>query len=192
MRNKYLVLGFFLTIFSLMGNEVFLEGKIGYFHPTNHRFRESHSGNVIWGLELDYQIWRPLYSWIGVDYFTQGGHTDGLNDHTRADMVRINIGLELLYDQFWIQPYLGAGPQATYLKTHVDSEYLVRREWNWGIGALFKTGILFKINSFLLADLFANYSWQTVDMKRFHCKNVVTHRADISGISVGAGVGYRF
>ena len=183
---------FFLICGALNGHDCFLEGKIGYFLPTNNRFQKIYPGGPIYGLEFDYQIWNPIYSWIEIDYFTKTGRTEESGDHTQIQLVQLSLGFQWIYNQHWIQPYIGAGPQATYLNSHVDSEFLIRKESKWGIGALFKTGFVAKISKAFLIDLFTNYSWQTMDMHRPHQKKLVTHKANVSGFSFGGGIRYRF
>lgn len=173
-------------------NECFVEANAGYFLPTNSRFKKTCSGSGIYGFGVDYQIWKYLYSWLGADYFTQSGHTQGGHNHVRTEMIRINAGLKCIYNSYRIRPYIGFGPQAAYLNTHVNSSYLIRKQSNWGAGCILNGGINIIIFRSCILDLFSSYSWQTVDMHRTSHKKVIVHNADISGFTFGGGLGYRF
>lgn len=181
-----------LACASIYANECFLEGKVGYFLPTGSRFKKSFSGNAIYGVEFDIHVKKAIYSWMGIDYFYQSGKaTNGSSGNIQ--MGRLNAGFMLVSPYFeMVQPYLGAGPQLTYIHTHVNDPFLIHNEGNWGAGGLFRTGIWIKPICHLLIDIFANYSQQTISMDSTKNKPVIARRADVSGFSFGAGLAYMF
>ncbi|MBX7067661.1 MAG: hypothetical protein K1X28_10575 [Parachlamydiales bacterium] len=187
---KFLYLLFACT--ALFSNECFLEAKAGYFLPTGSRFKKVFSGSGIYGLEFDIHVKKAVYSWMGVDYFYQSGNaTNGSSGNIQ--MARLNAGLMLVSPYFEkIQPYLGAGPQLTYIHTHTSAPTLIHNQGNWGAGGLFRTGVYIKPFCHFLIDIFANYSQQTISMHQTKRKPVTLHKADVSGFSFGAGLAYRF
>ena len=182
----------FTSCAAISANEGFIEAKAGYFLPTNSRLKKNCSGSGIYGLEGNYQLWKYLYSWLGADYFTQSGHTQGQHNHISMQIVRINAGLKCIYNRYHIRPYIGFGPQAAYLNTHVNSSYLIRKQSNWGAGCILNGGVNMIISHSCILDFFSSYSWQTIDMHRTRHKKVIIHDANISGFTFGGAWGYRF
>ncbi len=178
---------------ALCANDCFIEAKVSYFQPTNHRFKENFSGGINYGLEFDYQLCDPVYTWLTLDYFTKKGHTKENHDHSQVNIARIGFGPKYyFYNNTCVQPYLGIGPQVAYLHTHVDSSHLIRKKTKWGFGALFKSGLNYNITERLLVDVFADYSWLIMNMHNNSQKKVIVHRANLSGFYFGGGIGYRF
>ena len=181
-------------LFSLPGaaSDLLLEARASYFYPLDERFRESCPGGGMYGLEFDYPIYRPLFGWAEVDYFYQNGHTQGDHDSTHLDMMKYSLGLKYIYRAHRFQPYVGFGPLATWVHTHVDSSFLIRSESRWGMGFLAKGGLFILIAKSCFIDLFTDYSWQKINFKRKNGKKVLIHNADVSGLSFGGAIGYEF
>jgi hypothetical protein len=192
-----------------IAREYSLEGRAGYFYPTNHRFREVYSGGGIYGLEFNAQAWKRLFLWGEVDYFSKSGKTvkdfgstlnssvncrlkTGRHDHTHITIVPCSVGLKYYFNKEPVQFYLGAGALAAYLHTDVHSKSLVRERRKWGFGGAFKSGLLCHIGKSFLIDFFADYYLVEVHLHRTHHKKVVVHSADISGFSFGGAFGYLF
>jgi hypothetical protein len=190
--------------------EYSLEGRLGYFYPSDHRFRNVYSnGGAIYGLEFNMQAWKRFFLWGEIDYFSKSGKTDKdfgsiinttlactLNtcqhDHTHIRIVPCSVGLKYYFNKDPVQFYLGAGVLAAYLHTHVDSASLVSRRSKWGGGGAFKSGLLCKLGKSFLVDFFADYYLIKADLHQSHNKNVITHHTDISGFLFGGAFGYIF
>ncbi|MBX7066977.1 MAG: hypothetical protein K1X28_07085 [Parachlamydiales bacterium] len=182
-----------ILLFSMANaNDLYLQARGAYFYPTSHRFREYHSGSGIYGLQFDYQIYKYLSGWAGADYYRQKGHTQGLHNSAHIDIVRYSLGVKFLYDKYCIKPYAGIGPAVVWVHTHVDSPYLIRSASKYGVGALAKTGAFIMLRRSFFIDLYIDYLWQTMNIHGHSHKFVVKHKADVSGFSFGAGIGYGF
>ena len=171
--------------------DYFAEAKASYFYPTGGAFREVYSGGALYGLEFDCQAWKQLYVWADICYFTKTGHTVSDQDYTRLTMVPISSGLKYIYNKHRAQPYVGIGVETTYLQIHTNSQYLIRSNSNWGIGGIFKAGVFIVPYRSIVVDLYVDYSQMKVYMSS-HNKSVVVQSANLSGVSFGGGVGYRF
>ncbi len=173
-------------------NDYFVEARAAYFYPTDGRFKKFYSGGAIWGAELDCQIWKQLYGWVGASYFDKSGSTS-IHNKTEVRMVPINLGLKGIWNSWRVwKPYLGAGASATYLQVHTHSNYLIRSNSSWGFGGIFKAGLLITPTNSFLIDLYTDYSLTKVNLDRKGGKFVLIDDADISGFSFGGALGYRF
>jgi hypothetical protein len=192
-----------------VGRKYMLEARAAYFYPTNSQFRKVYSENRgIYGLEFDLQVWKRLFAWASIDYFSSKGKTDIDKGHTynptvsctfdidrdrtHITIVPLGLGLKYFFNKGPAQFYLGAGVLIPYLHTHVHSKYLVRNRSQWGVGGAFKSGVLFHLPASFLIDIFTDYFLMDMHLHRTHHKEVITHRAHLSGFSFGAGVGYAF
>lgn len=173
--------------------EVFLEAKAGYFIPIADRYKKVFSGSGIYGLEADVQIYRPLYFYLGADYYTESGHTRGSTDFPCSiEMIRPFAGFKFIFQtRHTVRPYLGVAFQEAYVKNKTKAPTLIREENHWQEGALGQVGIVCVWNHFVL-DIFGNYSWLVVHMKGSKTKPVIVHHQNISGFTVGGGLGYQF
>ena len=171
--------------------DYFVEAKASYFYPTGGAFREVYSGGALYGLEFDCQAWKQLYVWADIGYFTKAGHTVSDQDYTRLTMVPISSGLKYIYNKHRAQPYVGIGAETTYLQIHTNSQYLIRSNSNWGIGGIFKAGVLINLCHGLMLDFHTDYSQMKVHMGSDK-KAVVIQSADLSGFAFGGSLGYRF
>jgi hypothetical protein len=167
------------------------EIKGGYFFPTDHRFRKIYSGGGIYALEINAQAWGRWYAWANASYFSESGYSNQ-KSRTIITLIPTQIGLKYLFNFF--DPYrfyLGFGATPTYLNTRDYSQYVIRSVHKWGIGGVAKAGLLINTGQFFL-DLFADYSFTKIPFHNTHHGHLVRHDADISGWTLGAGVGYRF
>jgi hypothetical protein len=211
--NLFFAIG--ITYFGLLissfctAREYSIEGRAAYFYPTSDRFREIYSGGGIYGLEFDAQIWKRLFIWGEVDYFSKSGRTDidfgsitnaSVNcclknckeERTHVRIVPCSVGLKYYFNKDPVQFYLGAGVLASYLHTEVHSETLVKGRGKWGWGGAFKSGLLCHVTPSFFIDFFTDYRLVEVHLHRPHDKKVITHHADLSGFSFGGGLGYLF
>jgi hypothetical protein len=172
--------------------DVFVEGKAAYFRPTNRDFREIYSDGGIYGFEVTGQAWRDLYAWGSADCFYQSGSTSGFESSTTLTMVPLGLGLKYLFPVKSADFYFGAGMLGTYLHTKDNSPFVIRNSSNWGFGGIVKAGIYILAREHLFIDLFTDYSFMKVDFHHTDGGRVIRHQADLSGWSIGAGIGYRF
>lgn len=171
--------------------DVFTEVKAAYFRPTAREFRSLYSDSGLYGIELTGQVWRGLYAWGSTDCFYQTGKST-LGNSTKVTMVPIGLGLKYLIPVKEADVYFGAGILGTYLHTHDRSPYVIQHNSHWGVGAILKAGVFLLAKEHLFFDLFTNYSFTKVNFHDTDGGKVIPLQADISGWSIGAGIGYRF
>lgn len=190
--QKTLFSSLFFTSFSLNTTEVLTEIKGAYFRPTDQTFRDIYgSAQALYTLELSPQLWKDLYAFTSGSFLYQTGHSTGDGSESTFYCIPIGTGLKYFYPIKWIDIYAGAGALAVYTHTKNDSPYVIREISKWGYGGIFKLGALFNKNSFFL-DLFADYSIIHIPFSDTRNGTIVPKNGDLSGFSIGAGIGYRF
>jgi hypothetical protein len=178
---------------SLFANQYFVEVRGAYFYPTDSRTREIYSGGGSVGLEADFQLWREMFGWAGASYFENSGNTIGGNDKTKLILVPITSGLKGIYNYAGMfRPYAGVGIAATYVYVRTDADLLIRSNHEWGVGGVFKVGLMMTPLKDFIFDIFADYLLQTVSFDNEGHEDLVLKRADVSGFSFGGAIGYQF
>jgi hypothetical protein len=86
--------------------------------------------------------------------------------------------------------YLGAGPLAAYMHIHDHSEGIPQKTCRWGGGGILKGGAIFNFMRHFFLDLFTDYSFIYVPVS--HRTDLITRNANLSGWSIGLGLGCRF
>lgn len=187
----------FLLVFGIFSQEVLCfqysaEIKVGYFIPTNELFRKIYGGGGIYNLELSTPVWDCVEAWAGVGYFTQTGHSIGLGDPTHITIVPITLGLKYYFPLTnFFDGYVGIGAQANYLHMHDQSPFVIEHISKWGIGGIAKAGVICYLENCFFLDFFVDYSFCRIPFHRTD-NIVIRNTGDISGFSVGTGLGYDF
>ena len=195
MRKKALLIFAFLLLAAtpLKAFDILTEVKGGYFYPTDKIFREIYSPNGIYGMEITTYAWDNYYIWIGADFFTNTGHSIGLEDPTSIYLVPLTFGLKYFYPvNRDVDLYAGLGFQGTYLKTIDDSPFVAHEVSNWDAGGIVKFGAILNMDKNFFIDLFTNYSYQKMDFQDTEGGFLEHFKVDLSGFTVGVGIGYRF
>ncbi len=173
--------------------DVFLEAKAGYFIPTANQFRKAFSGAGIYELELTVRFPERLCFFVGADYYREKNPTKGNPAYSCSiEMVQLFAGLKYITSTWHsLQAYVGTGIQEAYVKNKNSAPALINEQHHWRPGALLETGILY-VKTPLVLDVFLNYSWLIVPMNGSATKPVFVRHQNISGLSVGGGIGYNF
>lgn len=173
--------------------EIFVEVKAGYFFPISDRFSDVYSGSGIYGLEATVEMYQMLYGYLGAEYYREKTHVKGNQNYScSVELVRPYIGLKAIargWDSF--RPYLGGAFQEAYVRNKNSLPLLIQKQNHWGPGAIFQVGFLYEKSHFVL-DIFLDYSWLTIPMSSSVAKPVVVNRQNLSGFTLGGGLGYRF
>lgn len=184
---------------SLHARNVLVEGKVAYFYPTDSDFRDIYGGGVLYNLEFTYECslremyrWTPatIYPWISAGYFHESGKTEAEGTSTSVTIVPIAFGLKYQYCCKCVHPYLGFGLLFPYLHTDDSSDFVPNVRTKWGTGVIAKSGLLFDITKCFVIDVFLDYSWSRINFG--NTEQTSGNTADISGLAVGGGLGYRF
>lgn len=183
---------FFFTAFSLHAIEILTEAKAAYFRPTDKTVREIYgSAQGLYTLEKSVKTWKELYLFSSGSFLYQRGHSTGDRSRTTLYCIPMGLGLKYFYNIRRLSLYTGAGALAAYTHTKNDSPYVIHKTARWGYGGVFKLGALINKNS-LFFDLFADYSIIHVPFHNTRNGTIVPKNGDLSGLSIGASIGYRF
>jgi hypothetical protein len=173
-----------------------LEESAAWFYPLNEKFREIYGNSQgIFGIEANFHAVQDLYLWSSFNFLTTSGKGIGTGFHplTTLYFIPIEAGLKYLHNFIWKDyqwgAYLGVGASANYLhirNSGAPGYFPSSTTCGWGFGMVAKTGGIFYPCERVFVDLFFQYSYAKVDFD--YPKNDV----DLSGLSIGAGVGYAF
>lgn len=167
---------------SAEASEVWIEGKVAYFYPTSHKFRQIYGKNAIYGAEITVPLQSRFALWASADYNKENGRSIGLHNKTTASIIPLGFGLKYFIPFYKADFYFGAGVDYIFLNVHNHSRYVKnvhRQGWGWST----KTGIIVDLTCNWFIDISANYTnkWFT-----FH-----RAKANISFASAGIGIGYK-
>lgn len=191
---KILAASFIMWSTSASAREVLLEAKGAYYFATNHLFRQIYGhGSGRYGAEATIELCDELYAFVSIDGFTKKGRSLGGCSPTRLTMIPVSFGLKYLHEICWGDVYLGLGGLATHVSETDCAQFVIPKRHDWTMGGILKAGIIFDLPRCFFIDLFADYSFIKINFNNCSCLfNVQSCRADISGVAVGLGVGYRF
>jgi len=186
---------------SLHAGEVLTEVKAAYFLPTDNRFRDIYSGGGLYSIETSVQICcSQFYPWASLGYFHETGRSlascsigSSQSASTHITIVPLGLGLKYLFpiDCICFSPYVGAGVQFAYAHIHNNYPFVSQNQSDWGVGGIAKAGFISDLTHCFFLDFSLDYSYMKVDFHNHHA-NIMNRRADLSGFSVGMGIGYRF
>lgn len=180
--------------------DVIFEFKTAYFRPTNNYFKQIYGNSgALFGPELSVQICDNNSNWYGffsIDYLAKKGHSIGLCNKTRVSLLPIAIGVKYFTPSYCqkFDFYLGGGLQPTRVHTNDCSPYVPEKQTEWALGGIFKAGAYIPVYQCFMLDLFIGYSLVRVGCKDSGCSGLFTIplKANVSGLLIGAGFGYRF
>ncbi len=195
---RYAFVASFVTT-SVTGRDVIFEIKAAAFVPTDCIFKSIY-GKVggLYGAELTAQICEDScwYGFCSVDYLKKDGCSIGLNTPTHVSLLPVGIGVKYMLPCCWcecVDWYVGIGFQPVHVKTIDCVANAPQNFSHWALGGVAKVGAYVDLCCDILLDLFLDYSFAKTDCKNL-CQNpaAVATKADVSGVVVGAGLGYRF
>lgn len=181
-----------------------LEFRPSYFYPTSSTFRKIFDGSVNYqltgtapiGLCSRYEWVRSINLWGGVDYFSKTGHSQGLHDKTRIRMVPLTLGLKYFLPScsrgYPLNFYAAGGMKYYFLQTHNHSEQVKNKINKNGMGGVVEVGFITTLRECFILDLFASYSFKSFGAPSSSDPAVKGTSLNISGLNVGAGIGYKF
>lgn len=187
---RYIILASFLLISStkLLAKDVYLEGRVSFFYPTSKTTRTIMGNGALYAIESTFQANKYLYPWLSVGILPNWGHSIGERDKTSMILIPIGAGLKLFYPFGPSRIYLGVGHVAGYLHTHNHTTTVPSRS-RWDLGVYFKSGYIYTAGAFFF-DIFFDYLLLRVHSS--DSRRTLGRTADVSGLSIGAGLGYKF
>ncbi|MEM7175927.1 MAG: OmpW family outer membrane protein, partial [Chlamydiota bacterium] len=145
-----------------------------------------------YSLETNIQAWKDLYAFGEIGFLYTTGSSVGLGNHTRLYSIPINLGLKYFFHFDRLHPYLGLGLTVAYSNIQNDSADVTRSPSGWGVGGIGKVGFLAYLTNSVFFDFFADYTYLKTSLSRDKTKRVETRKANLSGLAIGAGIGFRF
>ena len=169
-----------------------IEGKVGYFFFTDSTMRKVYNqGGVDAQISGAYPLTDILHIYGSVEYAQRSGHSINGHQKTSLWLLPFSLGLQPQFEiTSAIKYYFTIGPRYTLAFGHNDSSYVSRKMNAKGIGGFANTGFLFIMNHFTV-DLFGEYSYSKL---QFHTSKKHSHgiKAQVGGLTFGAGLGYTF
>ena len=186
----YLSLFFLCMAVHAEAFETWLQGDVGYFYPTSDKFRQIYQENALYGGEITVPLPKRWALWASADYYKTKGHSIGLNDPTNINLVPLGLGVKYILPLgSMTQFYVGAGACYLFLNVHNDSPFVKEHVHLNGWGWVAKTGLMMNLSDRWFLNLFADY----MD-KQFttHPTSGQKVKVNVSNVSVGLGLGYKF
>jgi hypothetical protein len=179
-----------------------IEAKFGYFFFTTSPMKSVYNQG---GTDVQLSGAYPIASWqtgsvpsdlrvyASVEFFEKSGHSRSAHQKTCLWAIPVNAGLQTIFlisSAPQIHYYATLGPRYTYMDVTNQSQYVPRHMHGQGVGLFANTGFTFTFDNFLI-DLFGEYSYAKIDFHP-HRQGTYTPSVQISGVSVGLGIGYQF
>ncbi len=173
----FLLLTSFTGVFAFASH---FEAKAIYFQPSEQIFKDIYGSGIMYGGEININIFKGLAIWAGAEYFTKKGKLTFTEEETELRITPIYAGLKYIFQGSKICPYAGLGvgyflyKESNPIGTVEESK----------IGFLGQAGIIFRFLKPLVVDLSAGYS---------SCKvQPAEEKADLGGFTAGIGLGIEF
>lgn len=197
--QNYLLIVLALLALPLKGKDVLLEFKGAYFHAAGSHFKEIFKNGGAWyGPEITFALsdCYNLYGFASVDYFKTDGHSVGLENPTKISLLPISVGLKYLMPTCWpgTDFYVGLGFEPIRVHIRNDSPFVIQRQTKWVLGGIAKMGAYIDLSCNFVLDLFIDYSFAHVSSHNTNAPTgpIVPLKSSISGVIIGAGLGYWF
>jgi opacity protein-like surface antigen len=160
---------------------VIIEGKVGYFSPTDSDFKSIYGGGMIYGGEARLGIWNNIMLWAEGKYFKKTGKLTFTQEETTLSLTGGAAGLMYaLPVATGAHVYIGAG--ADYVS--FSEKNIIGNVTKTGVGLAAKVGVFITLVKHLVLDGYYEYS--TVKM------TPADFKIDVGGHEVGAAIGVRF
>jgi len=173
-------------------SDILVEAKIGFYHPDGGRFSSIYSNGPFYSAEVTFNAYEDFYGWASVGYFYKQGSSEGLHTPTSVNLLPLAFGVKYFYCLDNVDLYAGLGAQYTRLQTHDQSPFVIKHVTHWDWGGIVKAGCLINLPSNVFVDLFGEYSFLSMGFRKTRHHTVTRHRPDLSGWTLGIGLGYRF
>jgi hypothetical protein len=192
MKKTFYIAAFLFLISSLYADTT-IEGKFSYFRPNSHILRQIFPGWMpVYQVEARTSIAKYFDFWGSMAYISKHGHSLGGHQRTTIHIVPFTTGIDLVSrfsSRFKL--YAGAGARYFFVNVINHSQYVHRTDTNNGIGGAFRAGSLINLSKHFVLDLCADYSLKEMDFSGSSSK-IRRHDLDLSGISLGVGLGYQW
>ena len=179
-----------------------IEGRVAYFIPSSSLLANIYeNGWINYGLQATYllPIKLPSTNKLGVyssfNYLQSSGYSLGGGQYSRIRILPLTVGLKYLYafclNKVEVDAYAALGARYNWINIHNRSDYVVQDVNPNGFGGVGEVGVLAIFQKYFLINAFMDYSIANVSSKQTR-PFVYRQTLNISGFSVGGGLGVRF
>jgi len=178
---------------SLSGLEV--ETKVSAFIPSSSVIRRIYSDVIpYYELEISKPFWNDWQVFLGVGYLSNEGHAIGCDHKTSLRLIPVTLGLKYVSRiNSLIDLYAGAGACVSFLKNKDHSPFVHENISDQALGGIFKLGLIYRIKQHIFIDIFTEYLYQHFSFRHHYEDHyTIRHNLNMSGIKIGAGLGYNF
>ena len=187
-----------LTLFpSTIAQAVSVEATVNTFFPINETIQGIY-GDVWPDVALIVDHIQPFdrvpqLSFFGqIDYLFKDGFSLDFHEATTIQLVPITFGVK------WIEPfrddveiYFGVAPKYYFMHTTNDSTYVPSSSSENGCGVLANIGTFIYPTEHFMIDVFFSYSYMNFAAPA-STPGVVGFATNVSGFTLGVGLGYAF
>lgn len=181
-----------IPLVSIWGLEFLPEIRAAYNYETDHLTRDIYGSGALYNFEFNLKIDEHSMPFVSLGYLHQNGKSLGGNDSTTLNLIPIDIGYKYVFLTKNIQPYLGLAMDISYIHLKNESPYVQKTQTTWGVGIKPKSGVLFFPTERFFIDLFLDYTYLPVSFSQDGKLLVYNKKVDLSSLSIGGGVGYKF
>lgn len=174
----------------------YFEIEPGYYYLTDPDMRKFFdNGGFTIRAETGYRFYKFLIVWLDAGYFQKEGKAIGGQEKLELKLATLTLGLKgIYYFNSCAAVYAGAGPRLFMMMLDNDSPFVRGDDNEIGIGGGFDAGFwFFPIPQWphFFFDAFADYSWKKMKVEPDEISSLDSD-TDVSGLSVGLGIGVRF
>lgn len=172
-----------------------LEGRASAYFPFEKRVRKIYSSTLgLFEGEIDVPIWNGWTAYFSAGYIKNEGKSIGLRDKTSLQMVPLTWGVKYFCKLSCVDVFFGAGLVYSLLHIHDHSRHIERHISKNALGGTVSLGAQFFFTEDWFIDTSVEYLYQRFSFKNTHSDEhyIERHDLDMSGIKLGAGIGFTF
>lgn len=169
-----------------------LTTNISYFIPNSKRFNQVYGGMMMYQFEMKFLMFSAFSPYLRAGYsYISGKSLLGRNTNLYA--IPLESGIELsLFKESRTEPFINLGFLFSYY--HITNEFrcIPSIQHSWAYGVAIRGGSIFNLQYGLCVLIFLDYMLfaTTHFSPQFHSQQ--TENVDLSGLSLGGGIGYKF
>lgn len=188
----FLAVSHSIATVNLMGLDYLPEIRAAYYYETDHLTRDIYGSAALFNVEFNIQTSAHSMPFVALGYLHQDGYSLSGHDSTSLYTIPIEIGYKYLFLTNNIQPYLGLALDISYVHIKNNSPFVIPTQAGWAVGFKPKSGVLFFPDDHFFIDVFLDYTYLEMCFSDEDDQLVYNKKLDLSGLSVGAGIGYKF
>ena len=182
MKKTILFIAFFMIMSVAIGaTSIRIEAKAKYFNPSEQAFKDIYGSGMMYGGEIGIGIWQNFEICVTGNYFSKTGELTFTKEQTKLRITPLGIGIKYVHPVgSKINIYGGIGINYySYKEENPIGDVSTNK-----IGYIGTIGTFITVIDGLYIDLFLDYSDCKIKPEELS--------ANIGGLGVGAGIGYRF